>query len=147
MSTHTILALWRSSSILAKLGMFAALLVPLVLVAGATRSCVSSYKDAQADKKQLELKAESDGHRARADAAEQKARALETDVKIAQLAVEAASQKVAEKQELLKQEDARATEDLQNAGQEVDAVERCRRLCERAKRLRLIVATADCGCG
>lgn len=138
---------FKASSLLAKASIGAAVLVPMVIIAGGTRSCVSSVKDARFDKAQQELKAESDGHRKRADEAEQKARALETDAKIASLAVEAAGVKVAEKQELLKQEDARATEDAAVAGETVDAVERCRRLCSRAIKLKLIVATADCGCG
>lgn len=49
---------WKTSSILAKVGMGAAVLVVVVLIVGGTRSCVSSYKDAQFEKKQAELKEE-----------------------------------------------------------------------------------------
>lgn len=138
---------FKSLSLFAKLGIGMALLVLLLIVAGGTRSCVSSYKDAQADKKQAQLKAEGDAHRQRADEWEAQAKALETDKKIAELALERISKENAAKQALLKQEDARAAEDAAAAGQDVDAVERCRRLCDRAKRLKLIAANADCGCG
>lgn len=146
MAMHALVEGWRASSINVKLGVAGCLVVVAAILIIGTQGIVSHYKDRKFDKKQTELKAQSDEHRKRADEAEAKARALETDVKISQLAVEAAGAKVAEKQELLKQEDARATEDLQNAGQEVDAAERCRRLCARAIKLKLIAANADCGC-
>jgi hypothetical protein len=133
-------------SLAAKVGMGAALLAFVLLIAGGTRSCVSHYKDRQADKAIAEERAKSEEHRARADAAEARARQLEVDAKIASLAVEAAGKNAAEKQAQLKVEDQRAADDAAQAGETVDAVERCRRLCERAKRLKLIAAAADCGC-
>ena len=145
--TYSVTQFWKSSSIGLKVALGVGLLVVILLTFGTTKSCVSAYKDRKADKAIAEERAKGEEHRKKADEAEAKAKALETDKRIAELAVEAAGKKVAEKQELLKQEDARATEDAEAAGQDVDAVERCRRLCDRAKRLKLIAANADCGCG
>jgi hypothetical protein len=129
-----------------KLAIGVGLLVVILLTFGTTKSCVSAYKDRKADEAIAEERAKGEEHRKKADEAEAKAKALETDKKIAELAIEAISKENAKKQELLKAEDARATEDAERAGQDVDAAERCRRLCDRARKLKLIAANADCGC-
>lgn len=75
---------------------------------------------------------------------------VEAERKKLELAFNAADARTRAAQEQARQqleaEDARYKEDAALAGQDVDARERCHRLCERAKRLRLIDQAADCGC-
>lgn len=141
MITQQILGIWTSSSILAKVGMCAALLVPILLVAGATRSCVSDYKDKQADKKQVELKAEGEVHRKRADEAEVKAKLLEERIQDQELIIKAAGRKAEAAAAKVIDEDKKFTEEMAAIGAPVDPCERVKRIC-----LRLSIKPEDCTC-
>lgn len=142
----TLTGAWRDSSIMARAAIVIIPLIAIAIIIISTQGIVSHYKDRRADKAIAEERAKSEEHRKRADDAEERAKQLAVDAKIASLAVEAAGKNAAEKQAQLKVEDQRAADDAAVAGETVDATERCRRLCERAQRLKLIKQDADCGC-
>jgi chemotaxis protein histidine kinase CheA len=139
---------FKTLSVAAKLGIGALVLILLLIVAGSTRSCVSSYKDAQADKAIAAAQAESQQHRERADAAEAKAREDEARRKesegkaaLAEMAVQAAGKKAEAIAEKVKVEDAKLTEELNSVGDSIEPCERVRRICTRLR-----IPAKDCSC-
>ena len=128
-------------SLTAKIGIGLALLVAFLIVAGGTRSCVSSYKDRQADKKQAELKAEGDAHRQRADEAEAKAKELEGRIAVQELIIKAAGQKAEAAAQKVEDETKKFEDEMAAIGAPVDPCGRVKRIC-----LRLRIAPADCTC-
>lgn len=134
-------AAFKESSLLAKVGLGAGLIVLILLIAGGTRSCVSHYKDRQADQAIAEERAKSEEHRKRADAAEAKAREFEGQIKLAEMAVQAAGVKAEAIADKVKVEDAKLTEELQRVGDSIEPCERVRRVCSR-----LGIPAKDCSC-
>jgi len=146
--TYSVTQFWQSSSIGLKLALGMGLLVVILLTFGTTKSCVSAYKDRQADKAIAAAQAESTEHRKRADEAELKARQDEarrkdSDAKaaLAEAAVNAAGAKAEAIAEKVKAEDAKLTEELQRVGDVVEPCERVRRVCARLR-----IKAEDCSC-
>jgi hypothetical protein len=133
---------FKSLSLFAKLGIGVALLVAFLIVAGGTKSCVSHFKDRQADKAIAEERARGEEHRQRADEWEAKAREYAAQAKLAEVAVQVAGAKVEAVAEKIKVEDAKLVEEMQRIGEPVDdPCIRVRRVCERLR-----IRPADCAC-
>lgn len=141
MSFPYLVAGFKTLSLTAKIGIGVALLVLLLIVAGGTRSCVSSYKDKQADKKQAELKAEGDEHRKRADEAEAKAKELEGKIAVQELIIKAAGQKAEAAAQKVQDETKKFEDEMAAIGAPIDPCERVKRIC-----VRLAIKPADCTC-
>lgn len=139
---------WKNSSILAKAGIGAVLLVFVLLIAGGTKSCVSHYKDRQADKAIAEERAKSEEHRKRADEAEERAKKLELDLKglegdlkVADIAIKAAGQRSEAAVEKIQDEDKRWVAEQEALGVDVDPCDRVKRTCTKFR-----IPPKECSC-
>lgn len=82
----------------------------------------------------------------RAEAAEQRASDLQSKIEEQKLVIAIAGDNAEKALQRIKDEDQKFTEEAAKVGRDVPAAERCRNICERLQRLRLITAAeaADC---
>jgi FtsZ-interacting cell division protein ZipA len=146
-------SLWQEFSPINKIIIIGGVVVVIALLITATNRITSYFKDKAFEHRQAEYQqklddkeAESQAAIARAEMFEKIAKDLEAESAIKDAVIAASGKRAEAAKQALETEDKRYQDEIRSVDDDVDFCTRIKRICERAKGLKLYPANKECLC-